>query len=45
MNLLPGGKQPLLRDGFDHNRGMPQRMIFDNDHPDYALRGKKVRAK
>jgi hypothetical protein len=40
MNLLPGGKQPLLRDGFDHNRGMPQRMIFDNDHPDYALRGK-----
>jgi hypothetical protein len=22
-NLLPGGKQPLPRDGFDHNRSMP----------------------
>ena len=40
MNLMPAGKQPLLRDGFDYNRNMPQRMMFDDNHPDPALRGK-----
>ena len=33
MNLGPGGKQPLLRDGFDCVRGAPQRMVFDDGHP------------
>ncbi|KAF8543086.1 hypothetical protein BDD12DRAFT_933621 [Trichophaea hybrida] len=27
MNLNPGGKQSLLREGFDHSRGLPQAMI------------------
>lgn len=40
MNLMPGGKQPLLRDGWDHNRDLPQPMIFSQNHPDTTLRGK-----
>jgi hypothetical protein len=37
MNLMPGGKQPLLRDGWDY---LPQSMGFSHDHPDVKLRGK-----
>ena len=33
MNLGSGGKQPLLRDGFDHAQGVVQRMVFENGHP------------
>ena len=40
MNLMPGGKQPLLRDGWDHGRDLPQPMVFSQDHPDATLRGK-----
>ena len=40
MNLMPGGKQPLLRDGWGHNRNQPQAMVFSQDHPDISLRGK-----
>ena len=40
MNLMPGGKQPLLRDGWDHNRNQPHPMVFSQDHPNPTLRGK-----
>lgn len=51
MNVNPGGKQKLLRDtiiplnnpppqpGKADTRGMPQSMIFSQDHPDEKLRG------
>jgi hypothetical protein len=38
MNILPGGKQPLLHDST--TTAACQGMIFDNDHRDYALRVK-----
>jgi len=40
MNLGPGGKQPLLREGFDHTRGLPQLMLYPQNHPNFQLRGK-----
>ena len=40
MNLMPGGKQPLLRDGWDYSSNRPQSMVFSDDHPDVKLRGK-----
>lgn len=40
MNLNPGGKQGKLREGFDHNRGLPQAMVFSENHPNPSLRGK-----
>lgn len=40
MNLGPGGKQPLLRDGWDHSQNLPQPMVFGQDYPVLALRGK-----
>lgn len=40
MNLSPGGKQAVMREGFDHNRQLPQAMVFANNHRDPALRGK-----
>jgi hypothetical protein len=33
-------KQPLLRDGWDHNRDLPQPTVFSQNHPDMTLRGK-----
>lgn len=39
MNLGPGGKQPIMRDGWDEKLGVPQRMIFPADYPDARLRG------
>jgi hypothetical protein len=40
MNLMPGGKQPLLRDGWDYGSNQPQSMVFSDDHRDVKLRGK-----
>ena len=40
VNLYPGGKQPHMREGFDHGRGLPQTMVFPANHPNIALRGK-----
>jgi hypothetical protein len=40
INLHPGGKQPLMRDSFDHARGLPQSMRFPDTHHNYAVRGK-----
>lgn len=40
MNLNPGGKQPVMREGFDFDRGLPQTMVFPNSHRLYELRGK-----
>ena len=40
MNLMPGGKQPLLRNGWDYSSNRPQSMVFGDDHPDVKLRGK-----
>lgn len=40
MNLNPGGKLPLMRDSFDYIRGLPQTMIFSENHQKFELRGK-----
>ncbi|KAF8458748.1 hypothetical protein BDZ91DRAFT_800171 [Kalaharituber pfeilii] len=40
MNLGPGGKQPILREGFIHAKQRPQAMVFPDNYPDPALRGK-----
>ena len=40
MNLMPGGKQPLLRDGWDYNRNICQPMVFPRDYLDVFLQGK-----
>ena len=39
MNLTPGGKQATLRNGWNHNKNMPQSMVFDQDYPIEKLRG------
>lgn len=33
MNLNPGGKQPVMREGFDHTRHLPQNMNDGNGIP------------
>jgi len=40
MNLEPGGKQAILRDGFIHAKQCPQSMVFPENYPDATLRGK-----
>ena len=40
MNLGYGRKQPLMREGWDHARRLPQSMIYPENHPDTARRGK-----
>ena len=40
ISLNPGGKQPCMREGFDHGRGLPQAMIYSGNHPHSAVRGK-----
>ena len=37
VNLNPGGKQPLMREGFDHGRGLSQTMVFSENHSDVRL--------
>jgi hypothetical protein len=40
MNLGPGGdRQPKMREGFDHEHGLPHSMVFQSNHPDPILRG------
>ena len=39
-SLNPGGKQPRMREGFHHGRGLPQAMVYSDNHPNYAVRGK-----
>lgn len=34
MNLNPGGKQPVMREAFDHNRHLPQSMVLQNSDGD-----------
>jgi len=41
MNLHPGGKQSWLRDGFIHEKGIPQSMRFPADYYDRNLAGKQ----
>jgi len=40
MNLGPGGRQPLLREGWDYNKNMPQTMVFGENDPIPSRRGK-----
>ena len=40
MNLHPGGKQSILRDGFIHSKGSPQKMTFPADYHNTQLAGK-----
>ena len=40
MNLGPGGKQPILRNGFNHTTQEVQSMVFPDNHPNPSLRGK-----
>jgi hypothetical protein len=40
MNLGYGGKQPLMREGWDHSRGLPQSMVYAENHEDTQKRGK-----
>ena len=40
MNRNPGGKQPLMRDGFIYSKQRPQSMVFSDNHPILSLRGK-----
>ena len=39
MNLGPGGKQPVMRDGWDHAQNLPHPMVFSQNNPDPKLRG------
>lgn len=43
MNLNPGGRQPKIRDGFDHLRGCPQSMVFPDNHPQFPGQPKGIR--
>ena len=40
--LNPGGERPQarVREGFDHGRGLPQAMVYSDNHPSPAVRGK-----
>ena len=29
-----------MRERFDHSRGLPQAMVYSNNHPNFAVRGK-----
>jgi hypothetical protein len=40
MALGPGGAQPKMRETFDHGRGLPQAMVYPDNHWDPNLRGK-----
>jgi hypothetical protein len=33
MNLMPGGKQPLLHNGWDYSNNRPQSMVFGDERP------------
>ena len=45
MNLGPGGKQAILREGFIHAKQRPQSMVFPENHiiPDLQGKGKGIR--
>ena len=45
ISLNPGGKQPRMRGGFDHGRGLPQAMVYSDNHPNLVVRGKPKGAK
>ena len=40
MNLHPGGKQGILREGFIHHKGRPQSMSFPLNYHSLELIGK-----
>jgi hypothetical protein len=40
VSLNPGGRQPRMREGFDHRRGLPHPLVFSDNHPNFSLRGK-----
>ena len=40
MNLNPGVKQGILREGFMHGKGLPQSMSFPRNHHNLELAGK-----
>ena len=37
---ISGGRQPRMREGFDHARGLPYSLVFSDNHPNLSLRGK-----
>ena len=39
MNLGPGGKRPVMRDGWDHAQNLPHPMVFSQNNSDPKLRG------
>ena len=39
MNLGPGGKQPVMRDGWDYAQNLSHPMVFSQNNPDPKLRG------
>ena len=40
VSLNPAGRQPCMREGFDHARGLPHPLVFSDNHPNLSLRGK-----
>jgi len=40
MNLGYGGKQPLMREGWDQARGLPHAMVYPGNYHDPEKRGK-----
>ena len=38
--LNPGGRQPRMREGFDHARGLPHPFVFSDNYLHFSLRGK-----
>ena len=45
MNLHPGGKQSILREGFMNHKGRPQSMSFPPNYDNLELAGKPKRIK
>ena len=40
VKLNPGGKQSLMRNGYNHRQGLSQSMVFPENYPNIKLRGK-----
>ena len=40
VSLDPSGRQPRMREGFDHASGLPHPLVFSDNHPNLSLRGK-----
>ena len=40
VSLDPSGRQPRMREGFDHVSGLPHPLVFSDEHLNISLRGK-----